>query len=132
MAMIPASLRLKTYRGDYDFSVDGGAISTITLRSKTGPIPIGSIILGGYADVTTLVAAGGSAGTVAIQAESAGDMIAAASVLGAPWSSTGVKSTIPVFTGATAVKTTAERAPAMVIGAFALTAGVFGIVLLYV
>lgn len=47
----------------YDFSVDGGAASAVTLSDKAGydAIPIGSIILGVHAKVVTTVTSGGSA-----------------------------------------------------------------------
>lgn len=121
---------LKSYKGEYSFAVDGGAISTITLRSEDGPIPSGSVILGGYLEIDTLFTSGG-AGTAALQVEAANDIVTAAAVSGAPWSTTGRKSIIPVFTGATTVKTTTSRAPAIVFAAFAITAGVGRLVLFY-
>jgi len=80
--------------------------------------------------VTTLLTSGGAA-TAGLQVESAGDLVAATVVSGAPWSTTGRKSIIPVMTGATAIKLTAARDISLVIGAFALTAGVFGVYLYY-
>jgi hypothetical protein len=80
--------------------------------------------------VQTLLTSGG-AGTGAVQVEGAGDIVAGAAVSGAPWSTTGRKSVIPAFTGATTVKATAARKPAFVIGAANLTAGKFDVVLFY-
>jgi hypothetical protein len=77
-------------------------VSTITLRSDDGEFPNGSVILGGYADVQTILASSGSA-TAALQAEAANDVVNAAAFGGAPWSTTGRKSIIPAFTGATTV-----------------------------
>lgn len=120
---------IKTARGDYSFAVDGGAVSTIALMGTTG-IPSGSIILGGFMEVTTaVVGAGASAG---IQIEAGGDTVAVAAVSGAPWSTTGRKSIIPAFTGATTLKTTAARDISLVISAAVLTAGVFSVVVFYV
>jgi hypothetical protein len=133
MAVIEGTQALKTYSGEYDFAVDGGAISTITLRASQGshgPIPNGAIIEGGFIEVDTLLTSGGAA-TVAVQVESAGDLQAAAAVSGAPWSSTGRKAVVPVFTAATFVKTTASRSPALVIAAATVTAGKFRVVLHY-
>lgn len=121
---------LKSYKGEYAFATDGGAVSSITLRSEDGPIPSGSVILGGYLEIDTPFTSGGAA-TVAVTAESAGDLLAAAVVSGAPWSTTGRKSIIPVFTGATTVKTTASRAPVFTVAVAALTAGVGRLVLFY-
>ncbi len=120
---------IKTARGDYSFAVDGGAVSTIALMGATA-IPSGSIILGGFLDVTTAVVGAGA--TAALQVESAGDLVAAAAVSGAPWSTTGRKSVIPAFTGATTIKTTAARDLSLVITAAVLTAGVFSLVVFYV
>lgn len=130
MAIMEGTRSLKTWKGEYSFAVDGGAVSTITLRSDDGPIPNGSVVEGGYIEVDTILASGG-APTVAVQCEGAGDIQAAAAHSGAPWSSTGRKSVVPAFTGATTVKTTAARSPAIVIATATLTAGIFRVVLFY-
>jgi hypothetical protein len=122
--------RVKTVRGEYDFAVDGGAVSTITLRGDN-TIPAGAVILGGYVEVDTAVTSGGAA-TVAVNVEGAGDTVAAAVVSGAPWSTTGRKSVIPAFTGATTLKTSVARSIAITIAVAVLTAGKFRVVLLYV
>src|SRR6185503_15870237 len=107
MSVIGGTQDLKVYSGEYDFAVDGGAIGTIVLRASPGsqgPIPAGAIILGGLMEVDTLFTTASGA-TMAITVEGAGDIIAATVVSGAPYSTTGRKSIIPVFTGATTVKT---------------------------
>lgn len=121
---------LRAVRARYSFAADGGAVSTIALAGAA-VIPLGAVILGGFVDVITPPTSGG-AGTAAIQVEAANDIVLAAAVSGAPWSTTGRKSVIPVFTGATTVKTTAARDISLVVGAFALTAGVFDVYLFYV
>lgn len=121
---------LKEWKGSYDFAVDGGAVSTIALRSDDGQMPLNSVVMGGYADVITPLTTSAS-GAGAVQVEAANDLIASAAVSGAPWSTTGRKSLIPVFTGAASVKTTAARTPSFVIGTGALTAGKFDLVLFY-
>jgi hypothetical protein len=119
---------VKQYVGEYDFAVDGGAVSTITLRAISGgPIPIGSIILSGVVEVITQLTSGG-AETTALTAESAADILAATAVASM---TVGNKSIIPAGTGATAIKTTAERSPSMTIAVAALTAGKFRLRLLY-
>lgn len=135
MPVMPGTQRLKTVAGEYDVAVDGGAVSTITLRgapnySVGNDIPIGSVIESGYIEVDTAVTSGGAA-TVAVSAEGAGDLVAAAAVSGAPWSTTGRKSIIPVATGATSVKTTAARQLTVTIATAALTAGKFRVVIHY-
>jgi len=115
--------------GKYSFAVDGGAVSTIPLMGATG-IPSGSTILGGWLEVDTVPTSAGGA-TIAVQVNAADDIVAAAAISGAPWSTTGRKSIIPVFTGATAVRTTAARDISIVIGTAALTAGIVRVVLVY-
>lgn len=121
---------LKEWKGEYDFAIDGGAASTIALRSAHGQLPVGAIVVGGLIEVDTILGSGGAA-TVAVQSEAAGDLLAAANFNAAPWSTVGRKSIIPAFTGATSVKTTALRSPSIVIAAAALNAGKFRVVLFY-
>jgi hypothetical protein len=135
MPIIEGTRELKQAQGEYDFAVDGGAISTIVLRSAPSDsngneIPNGAVIMGGYIEVDTILTAGGAA-TVGVNSEAAGDLQAAITVAGAPWSTTGRKSITPAFTGAASVKTTARRNLAITIAAFALTAGKFRAVVFY-
>lgn len=134
MPVIEGTTRLKEAAGEYSFAVDGGAVSTITLRSGTtgfgGGVPSGAVILGGYIEVDVAVTSGGAA-TVSVGSEGAADLLAATLVSGAPWSTTGRKSITPVFTGASSVKTTAARSLTITIAAAALTAGVFRVVVFY-
>lgn len=123
--------RIKVARGDYSFAVDGGAVSTIALMGST-QIPSGAVIIGGYIEVTTQLTSGGAA-TIAVQVESAGDIVAATAV--ASWTA-GVKNILPAdtsasLTAATRIKTTAARDISAVIATAALTAGVFKVVLFY-
>src|SRR5689334_18062503 len=117
MAVIEGTTAVKTWVGEYDFAVDGGAISTITMRSvgaQSTPIPNGAVIYDGYLEVLTGFTTG-TAATMALQVEAANDIVSATVVSGAPYSTTGVKSIVPVGTGASAVKTTAARSPSAVI-----------------
>jgi hypothetical protein len=121
---------LRWVRADYSFATDAGAVGTLALIGTTA-IPAGAIVLGGLLEVTTPPTSGGAA-TIAVQVEAANDTVAAAAVSGAPWSTTGRKSVIPVFTGATSLKTTAARDVSIVIGTAALTAGGFTVYLAYI
>ena len=134
MPVMEGTKRTKVWRGEYDFAVDGGAIGAITLRSNDGPIPAGSIIERGYLDVITLTTSGGAA-TIAGQAEAANDLFAATGV--ATFAAGTRRNILPApasgsATAGTQVKTTAPRSPAIVIAAFALTAGKFTVTLFYV
>lgn len=115
-------------RYDYDFAVDGGAVSTITLRN--GPaLPVGTIIYGGLCRVETAFTTGSTTTVAVSSGEAANDLITAASVAGAPWSTTGTKAIVPVMTAASVVVTTGQRAPVVVIGTAAATAGKFTLLL---
>jgi hypothetical protein len=118
-----------TVRGKYDFALDGGAISTIAITAGL-PIPNGSVIVGGYVDVITQLTSGGAA-TIACQVEAANDILTAVAV--ASWT-TGRFNILPAaatgaLTASTYRKLTADRNISIVIAAFALTAGVFNVVL---
>lgn len=130
MPIIEGTRRVKTWKGEYSFATDGGAVSTITLRSADGPIPAGSRVLGGYIEVDTAPTSGGAA-TISVGVEAAADLQAAAAISGAPWSTLGHKDIIPDATGSTVVELTAARSPSIAIAAAALTAGVFNVVLIY-
>lgn len=130
MPVIEGTQALKTAEAEYDFARDGGAVSTITLRgvgANGGEIPAGSIITGGYIDVTTAVLPITTT-TVALNSEAAGDLRAAAV---ASDLTIGRKDIIPDSTGSTAIKTTARRSLAMTIAAGAVTAGRFRLVVFY-
>ena len=137
MPVIEGTRGLKQAQGEYDFAVDGGAVSTITLRAATSDsngneIPAGSVITGGYIEGDTLVtSASGSTATIAVSSEGASDLQAAAVTSGAPWSTTGRKAIVPAFTAATSVKTTARRSITITVAVAALTAGKFRVVVFY-
>lgn len=123
----PAGTGTKWHRSRYDFAVDGGAVGSIVISAER--LPAGVIVLGGLIEVDTAIVGAGA--SLALQAEGAGDLIAAAAVSGAPWSTTGRKSVIPVFTGASSLKTTQARDVVAVVSAAVLTAGVFDVLLAY-
>ncbi len=118
---------LRIARATYDFAISGGAVGNIALDVT---IPSGAIVTGGKVQVITPLTSGG-AGTAAIQVQSAGDVVAAAVVSGAPWSTAGVKDVVPVETAATSILTTASRTVTLVVGTAALTAGKFVVWLRY-
>ena len=133
MPIIEGTTSVKTAVGEYDFAVDGGAIGAITLRaagSASNQIPAGSVITGGYLEIDTAFTTG-SAATMAIHVEGAGDVVAATVVSGAPYSTTGRKSIIPAGTGATSLKTTVPRSIVATIATGTVTAGKGRVVLFY-
>lgn len=127
MGIMEGTRAPKTWRGRYDFAVDGGAVGSIVLRSEDGKIPVGSIIKSGFIDVETACLS--ATGTMALSAESAGDLLAAVGQAGV---TAGRKSVIPAATGATAIKLTAERSPTLAIATAPFTAGKFTLVIDYV
>jgi len=114
-------------KATYDFAVDGGAVSSINLLDAAN-VPAGFIALFAVVEVVTVPTSGGAA-TLGISLEGAGDIVAAAVISGAPWSTVGRKAGIPVG-AATSVKTTAVRNVVAVVGAAALTAGVINVYLI--
>jgi hypothetical protein len=100
------------------------------LRSDDGPIPSGSYIMQAVLDVLTLFTTGAGA-TAALTVEAANDIVAATIVSGAPYSTTGLKTTVQLGTGATMIKTSASRSPSIVIATGAVTAGKCRLVLEY-
>lgn len=124
----PRAVDLQIVRGQYDFAVDGGAQGSIDLSNID--LPADAVVLGGWLEVIT--APTGAGASIGLQVEAADDIVADAAISGAPWSTLGLKSIIPVFTGATAVKTTQARTPQAVIASADLTAGKFDLVLMYV
>lgn len=114
--------------GLYDFAVDGGAVSDITLRGDT--IPSGAVIVDALIQVDTILASSGAA-TVAIKTQSAADINAADAFDGAPWSTTGPKRADFTATSAP-IKTTAARAIVATVAGAALTGGKFTVAVEYV
>lgn len=129
-AGVPGVAGMKWVRARYDFAQDGGAVGAILLMGGTF-LPSGAVILGGYVEVVTPPTSGGAA-TIALQIEAANDLVNAAAISGAPWSTAGRKSVIPAFTGATSLKTTAARDISAVVATAALTAGVFDVYVAYI
>lgn len=117
-------------RMTYDFSVDGGAVGTIT-PATTCVIPSGAIVLQAITNVITAPTTGTTT-TVAVQIQAANDLHTAASVAGAPWSTTGLKAATPVHTAATAIIMTADRTAKVVIGSADLLGGKFTTYIFYV
>ena len=113
-----------TFKYSYDFAVDGGAVSTITMRSADGPLPNTFIVQEAFIDVIAgFTGAAGCTGAVST-GQGAGDLVVAAIVAGAPFSTTGPKVTIALLgTVATWIKMTAARSPTIAFAVNAATAG---------
>ncbi len=115
---------------EYNFSRDGGVVSTILLRGPT--LPDNAVIKDAYIDVLTVPTSGGAA-TIGLGFVTTTDVNAADAISGAPWSATGLVDAdgVDIGTEAGYVKLTAPAALQMVIGTAALTAGRFYVVVEY-
>ena len=104
---------------EYSFARHGGAISSIAL----GRLPAGTSVIGGYMNVET--APVGAGASIGVTLEAAGDIVAVAAIVGAPWSTTGKKAIAPKRNTpeTTNVTTTVARDLLFVISAAVLTAG---------
>lgn len=103
----------------------GAANTAVGAHSVGITIPAHSLIVGGFVDVNTVFTSGDSTATIALSVEGANDIIAAAAVSGAPWSTIGRKAIIPKTNTpeSTSVKTTTARAITATVAVQVLTAG---------
>lgn len=120
-------LRVARFVFDTGANDSAGAANTTIAAHGTGvTLPIHAIVVGGFVDVNTaFTSAGGNAGTVAIKVESANDIISAAAVSGAPYSTIGRKAIVPKANTpeSTSVKATAAREITCTVATQVLTAG---------
>lgn len=119
---------LRTAKAIYRFSVDGGAIATIT-PSSGATLPNDSIIVGAHINSTTAATSGGAA-TISV-GTSAGS--SAASILGATavasFTLDSIQAGLPTM--AVPVKLTAAGNLTLTVAAATLTAGVIEVNVLY-
>lgn len=105
---------------EYDFARHGGAQSSIAI----GTLGAGALVIGGYMNVETVPVGVGA--SIGVTAEAAGDVVAVAAIVGAPWSTTGRKAILPKRNtpeASSAVLTTVARDILFVISGADLTAG---------
>lgn len=121
---------LQEIKVTYDFSVDGGAVATITPKSSV-LIPAGAVIFGGFIQGITLPTSGGGA-TIAIGLGSGAQVAAlkAATAI-ATYVAGATVALIPVFTAASVVKAAADTFVTFTIATAALTAGKVQVTLYY-
>lgn len=118
---------LRVARFTYDTAGnDSAGVSnkTVAAHGVGVTLPIHAIVVGGFVDVNTAFTSGGS-GTLAISIEGANDIISAAAVSGAPYSTIGRKAIVPKANTpeSTSVKCTAAREITCTVATAALTAG---------
>jgi hypothetical protein len=100
---------LRCARFEFDASIV--ANRTIAPHGTGVKLPIHAIVVGGFVDVNTAFTSATNAGTIAIHVQAANDIISAAAVSGAPYSTIGRKAIVPKANTpeSTSVKATAER-----------------------
>lgn len=132
----------------FDAAVNGTGVATYTL---TGPaLPDNAIITDAWIDVLTAFTTSAAAEVAVSTGQSAGDLVAAVAVSGAPFSTTGIKGTLVTFPnlGADAahdsalegialvagvkLKLTANRKPTVAVSVGALDAGKFILYVKYI
>lgn len=102
----------------------GAANTTIATHGLGVYLPAKAIITSAYYQVITgFTSAGGNAGTVALQAEGANDLVTATAVSNAIYGTTGIKACVPVQTAATMVQVSVERELKAVVAGQVMTAG---------
>lgn len=114
----------------YDFAVDGGGTTAISLRGDS-VIPSGAIIVDALLNVETALTGGTVTDTIQLDSEAAADLQTAAARNAAPWSTAGAKR-ITLDADAAPIKTTAARTVALKVNGTAITAGKFTLVVWYV
>ena len=129
MGIIEGAQQRGVAKFSYDFAVDGGVTGDITLRGS--PLPFKAIVWDGVVDVITVPTSLGGATAAVTTSQSANDLVTAAAIAGAPWSTTGLKALTPVGAAAAGIKMTAARAPKLVIGTADLAAGKFNLFIEY-
>lgn len=118
----------QTAVAEYNFATLGGAVGSIALAGDK--IPAGAVIIDTLLIVDTVPTSGGAA-LLAVTAESAGDVAAAALISGTPWSTATAKRGTLTATS-TPVRTTVERTLTAVVTVAALTAGRFRVLVTYI
>jgi len=107
--------------------VDANDVSnkTIAAHPTRTILPAHALVVGGFVDVNTLFNSAASTATIALSVEGANDIITAAAVSGAPWSTIGIKAIIPKANTpeSTSIKTTVARAITATVAVQVLTVG---------
>jgi hypothetical protein len=116
-------------KATYDFTVDGGAVATIT-PVNSPVIPAGAIVFGGLIDVP--VAAVGPGASIAIGFGSGAQVASLKGATGvATYSLAAIIALVPVWTAATAVKVAADTKITFTISGAVLTAGKIAVQIYY-
>lgn len=117
----------RTIVATYSFAVHGGGTGSYALAS----LPSGARVVGGWVEVSGTPTAVSGTPTMALSVEAANDLITAASILGAPWSTTGKKAITPKANTpeTTSITLTADRNVTLAIAAAEVNTGVISVYL---
>lgn len=117
----------RTIVGTYSFATHTGGTGSYAVAH----LPAGARVLGGFVEVVGTPTAVSGTPTIAVSVEAANDLITAASILGAPWSTVGKKAITPkVNTPETnSILLTAERDVTVAIATAAISTGIISVTL---
>jgi hypothetical protein len=118
--------RVARFTFDTSLTDSAGAANTaVGAHGMNVSLPANAIVIGGFVDVNTAFTSTNSTSTVAIKVEGANDVISAAAVSGAPFSTIGRKAIVPKNNTpeSTSVKTTQAREVTVTVAVEALTGG---------
>jgi hypothetical protein len=117
----------------FEFDLGVAANRTVGVHGTGVTIPANAIVMGGVTEVNTAVT-GDTNATLAQHIQGANDIITAAAVAGAPWSTTGRKAIVPKINTpeTTGIKLTAAREITFTVGTAALLTGKITGYLIYV
>lgn len=127
-ALVPSGVPedgLNNFRRTAIFTFDAGvaANKTVAAHAASWKIPIDALVIGGVLEVIKAFT-GEENATLAVSIQSANDIVAAAAVSGAPWSTLGRKAIlVKANTPESGIKLSADRAITFTVGTAALTAG---------
>ena len=119
-------------RGTARFTFDTATVDSLKASNKTVAahgtgvrLPANAVVIGGFVEVNVPFTSADSTATIAISVVSANDIITAAAVSGAPYSTKGLKAITPKNNTpeATGIKVTAEKEIVCTVAVQALTAG---------
>lgn len=116
-------------KATYDFTVDGGAIATISPVSSP-VIPAGAIVFGGLIDVIVAPLGGGASVAIGFGSGAQVASLKAATAVGT-YTIGAILALIPVWTAASAVKVAADTKITFTVSGGALTAGKIAVQIYY-
>lgn len=117
----------RTITGTYSYAANGGGTGSYVIARLNA----GARVVGGWAEVVGTPTAVSGTPTIAVSVEAANDLITAASILGAPWSTVGKKGITPkVNTPETnSVLLTVDRNVTVEIATAAINTGIISVTL---